>query len=117
MKNLSWLPLAAALAIAGCGDDDDPVVHQLYAHSRVVNASPVAANANAQMFADEERIGTVFQFGTASACNALTVPEGERTISFRTANGALIAEADHDFVSGTDYVIALVPNPAVVDGS
>ena len=112
MKRLSWLPLVAALALAGCDDDDDPVVQQLYAHTRVLNASPAAAHANAQMFADEERIGTVFQYGIPSACNTLTVPEGERTISFRTANGVAIAEAQHEFVSGVDYVIALAPDPA-----
>ena len=114
MKTLAWLPLAAVLALGACGDDDShaPLLSDLYAHTRVVNASPAAAHANAQMYADEERIGTVFQFGTASACNTLTVAEGMRTISFRTANGAAIAEADHEFVSGTEYIIALVPDPA-----
>ena len=112
MKNLAWLPLAAVLALGACDDDDDPVGHQLYAHTRIVNATPVAAHANARMYADDERIGTIFSFGSASACNSLTVPEGTRNINFRTADSTLIAEMEYDFVSGIDYVIALLPDPA-----
>jgi hypothetical protein len=115
MKTLAWLPLTALIALAGCGDDDDPVSQQLYAHTRIVNASPVAAHANARVFADDERIGTIFQFGTASACNLLTVADGPRTIAFRTADSTLIAETEFDFVSGIDYVVALLPDPAAAD--
>ncbi len=117
MKNFAWLPLAAILALGACDDDDNPVGHQLYAHTRIVNATPVAAHANARMFADDERIGTIFSFGTASACNTLTVPEGTRNINFRTADSTLIAEMEYEFVSGTDYVIALLPDPAAAGAS
>ena len=113
MKRLALLPFAALIALTGCDDDDDPVAQQLYAHTRVVNASPVPAHANARMFADDERIGAIFTFGSSSACNTLTVPEGLRNINFRTADSTLIAEAEYDFVSGVDYVVALIPNPAV----
>lgn len=112
MKNLAWLPLAAVLGLGACDDDDDPVGQQLYAHTRIVNATPVAAHANARMYADDERIGTIFTFGSASACNTLTVPEGTRNINFRTADSTLIAETEYEFISGVDYVIALLPDPA-----
>jgi len=112
MKTYAWLSLAAVLALGACDDDDDPAGPQLYAHTRVVNATPVAAHANARMFADDERIGTIFTSGSASACNTLTVPEGTRNINFRTADSTLIAEMEYDFVSGVDYVIALMPDPA-----
>jgi hypothetical protein len=112
MKNLAWLPLAAVLALGACDDDDDPVGNQLYAHTRIVNATPVAAHTNVRMYADDERIGTIFSFGTASVCNTLTVPEGTRNINFRTADSTLVAEMEYEFVSGVDYVIALMPDPA-----
>jgi hypothetical protein len=117
MKTPAWIPLVALLALGGCSDDDPISQQQLYAHTRVLNATPVAAHGNAQMFADEERVGTVFQFGTPTGCNSLTVAEGTRSISFRTAAGDVIAETDYTFVSGIDYIIALLPDPAVVDGS
>lgn len=117
MKTLSWIPFAAFVALGGCSGDDPISQQQLYAHARILNASPVAAHSTVEMFADEEQIGTVFQFGTPTACNSLTVAEGMRTISFRTVAGDVIAESDHSFVSGVDYIVALLPDPAVVGGA
>jgi hypothetical protein len=117
MKMLPWLPLLALIALGGCSDDDPTGQQQLYAHTRILNASPVTEHANARMFADDEQIGTAFQFGIPSACNSLTVPEGTRTISFRTVAGTVIAEAEHTFTSGVDYIIALLPSPGVANGA
>lgn len=107
MKRLVLVPLVG-LALMAC--DDDPIGASQTARVRIVNAA--STNASIGAYLGSTKLGADVTFQAASACNTITVPAGQRVISFRNLGSVTqIASVQGDFEAGHDYLVVLLAGP------
>lgn len=110
VRRLAVAPLAlAAVSLAACDDDDDPVTPTPAAQVKVVHA---IANAGAvSVLVDDTPVATGFTFPNvfpaAGASDPLyaNVPEGSRRLRVNLGTGATAIDQTATLVAGTNYTV------------